>query len=129
MMRKMSKLAAVLFALHMFMLSGFCQSVSAAMLRTETIISVDCGQSPRGHLNNLLARAEIQTALMSFGINPQEARNRIDNLSDEEINKFVLEIDQLPAGGAWDPGTIALIIILLILVIVDLFYNEPAPDK
>jgi len=128
-MRKISKLAAVLLAFHMLILSGFFQSVRAAMLSTESIIHIYRGQSPRNHFNSFLARAEIQAVLISYGIDPQEARNRIDNLSDDEIAKFVHEIDQLPAGGGGSVGVVTFFIICIILMLTDIFFNNPTPDN
>ena len=105
----------------MLMLSGLCQSVSAAMIGTESIINVDRGQNPRDYLNNLLAREEIQAALISQGIDPQEAQDRIDNLSDDEIGKFVHEMDQLPAGGGFfETFIIIVFLIFLILLVTDI---------
>ena len=121
--RKTSKSAAIFFAFHMLMMSGLYQSVSAAMIGTESIINVDRGQNPRDYLNNLLAREEIQAALISQGIDPQEAQDRIDNLSDDEIAKFVHEIDQLPAGGTL--GVITVSLMFIILMLIDIFYNKP----
>lgn len=119
--RKISKPAAILLAFHMLMLSGFCQSVSAAMVSTELTINVDRGQNPRDYLNTLLARKEIQAALISQGIDPQEAQNRIDNLSDDEIAKFVDEMDQLPAGGGFfEAFIIVVFLVFLILLVTDI---------
>jgi hypothetical protein len=126
-MRKISKFAAILLAAQMLMLSGLYQSVSAAMIRTESIIQVDRGQSPRGYVNSLLARAEIRAVLVSHGIDPQEARNRIDSLSDNEIAKFVHEIDQLPDGGS-HVAAISMSLIFLFLMVIDLFYDKSTPD-
>ncbi len=119
--RKISKPAAIFLAFHMLMLSGLCQSVSAAMIGTESIINVDRGQNPRDYLNNLLARKEIQAALISQGIYPQEAQDRIDNLSDDEIGRFVHEMDQLPAGGGFFETFIVIVLFtFLILLITDI---------
>ncbi len=119
--RKISKPAAIFLAFHMLMLSGLYQSVSAAMIGTESIINVDRGQNPRDYLNNLLAREEIQAALISQGIDPQEAQDRIDNLSDDEIGKFVHEMDQLPAGGGFFETFIVIVfLIFLILLVTDI---------
>jgi outer membrane protein OmpA-like peptidoglycan-associated protein len=119
--RKISKPAAIFLAFHMLMLSGLYQSVSAAMIGTESIINVDRGQNPRDYLNNLLAREEIQAALISQGLDPQEAQDRIDNLSDDEIGKFVHEMDQLPAGGGFFETFIVIVfLIFLILLVTDI---------
>ncbi len=121
MMRKILKYTAIFLALHMLMLSGLSQSVWAAMISTESIIHLDRGQSPRDDLKNLLARAEIQAVLISHGIDPQEARDRIDHLSDDEINAFLDEIDQLPAGaGFFETLIIVVFLVFLILLITDI---------
>jgi len=119
--RRISKPAAIFLAFHMLMLSGLYESVWAAMISTESIINVDRGQSPRDYLINLLAREDIQAALVSQGIDPQEAQDRIDNLSDDEIAKFVHEIDQLPAGGGFFETFIVIVfLIFLILLVTDI---------
>jgi hypothetical protein len=119
--RKISKPAAIFLAFHMLMLSGLYQSVTAAMIGTEYITNVDRGQNPRDYLNNLLAREEIQAALISQGIDPQEAQDRIDNLSDDEIGKFVHEMDQLPAGaGFFEAFIVIVFLIFLILLVTDI---------
>jgi len=108
MMQKISKLASIFLAFQMLMLSGLYQSVWSAMVSTETVIHVDRSQRPRDYLNNILARTEIQAALISHGTDPKEARDRIDNLSDAEIAQFVHEIDQIPAGGGGSVGVVTL---------------------
>ena len=119
--RKISKPAAVFLAFHMLMLSGLYQSVSAAMIGTESIINADRGQNPRDYLNNLLARKDIQAALISQGIDPQEAQERIDNLSDDELGKFVHEMGQIPAGGGFVEAFIVIVfLVFLILLITDI---------
>ena len=119
--RKISKQAAIFLAFHLLMLSGLYQSVSAAMIDTESVINENRSQNPRDCLNNLLARKEIQSALIGQGIDPQEAQERIDNLSDDEIGKFVHEMDQIPAGdGFFETFIVIVFLIFLILLITDI---------
>ena len=110
------------------MLSGLYQSVSAAMIDTESIIHLNRGQNPRDDLNNLLAHEEMQAALISHGIDPQKARHLIDHLSDDEIAKFGQEIDRLPAGAGDSLGVAILAIVAVLLILIDFFYNNP-PEK
>ncbi len=122
--RKISNPAAIFLTFQMLMLSGFYQSVSAAMISTESIINVDQGQNPREYLKNLLAREEIQAVLISHGIDPQNARYLIDTLSDDEIGKFGHEINQLPAGAGGSLGVIIGFIVAITLILIDNFYNR-----
>ncbi len=92
--RKLSKPIAIFLSFYMLMLACPYQSAWAAMIGTESIINVDRGQSSRDYLNNLLAREDIQAALVSQGLDPQEAQARIDSLSDAEVNDIVDKLDQ-----------------------------------
>ena len=121
---KISKPAAIFLAFQMLMLSGLYQSVSAAMIDTESIIHLNRGQNPRDGLNNLLAHEEMQAALISHGIDPQKARDLIDHLSDDEIAKFGQEIDRLPTGAGDSLGVVIGSIIALLLILIDFFYNN-----
>jgi hypothetical protein len=114
--RKMSKPTAIFLTFYMLMLACPYQSAWPALISTESIINVDRSQSPRDYLNNLLAREEIQAALISKGIDPQEAQARIDSLSDAEVNDIVNKLDQLPAGGVL--GTILIIAFLVFAIFV-----------
>ncbi len=114
--RKMSKPTAIFLTFYMLMLVCPYQSAWAAMIGAESIINVDRGQSLRDYLNNLLAREDIQAALVSQGIDPQEAQTRIDSLSDAEVNDIVDKLDQFPAGGVL--GTILIIAFLVFAIFV-----------
>ena len=114
--RKMSKPTAIFLTFYMLMLACPYQSALAAMIGTESIINVDRNQSPRDYLNDLLAREDIQAALVSQGIDPQEAQARIDGLSDAEVNDIVNKLDQLPAGGFL--GTLLIVVALVFIVLL-----------
>lgn len=118
--RKMSKPTAIFLTFYMLMLAFPYQSALAAMIGTESIINVDRNQSPRDYLNNLLAREDIQAALVSQGIDPQEAQARIDGLSDAEVNDIVNKLDQLPAGGFLGELLIVVALVFIILLFTDI---------
>jgi hypothetical protein len=118
--RKMSKPTAIFLTFYMLMLACPYQSALAAMIGTESIINVDRNQSPRDYLNDLLAREEIQAALVSQGIDPQEAQARIDGLSDAEVNDIVNKLDQLPAGGFLGTLLIVVALVFIILLFTDI---------
>jgi hypothetical protein len=76
-----------------------CQSVMAALIDTESVQDSVRGREARDQLKQLFAREDVQAALMAHGIDPVEAKRRIDALSDEEVIRIADEIDRLPAGG------------------------------
>jgi hypothetical protein len=118
--RKLSKPIAIFLSFYMLMLACPYQSVWAAMIGTESVLDVDRDQSPRGYLNTLLAREDIQAALVSRGIDPQEAQTRIDSLSDAEVNDIVNKLDQLPAGGFFGELLLIAFLVFVILLITDI---------
>jgi hypothetical protein len=118
--RKLSKPTAIFLSFYMLMLACPYQSALAAMIGTESIINVDRGQNSRDYLNSLLAREDIQAALVSQGINPQEAQARIDSLSDDEVNNIANKLDQLPAGGVLGAILLIAFLVFVILLVTDI---------
>jgi hypothetical protein len=111
---------AILLSLYMLMLACPYQSAFAAMIGTESITGMDRNQSPRDYLNNLLAREDFQAALISQGIDPQEAQARIDSLSDAEVNDIADKLHHLPAGGVLGTLLIIAFLAFLILLLTDI---------
>lgn len=111
----------IIMAVLMLIVSFPCQSVSAAMINTETFMNSARGQEARDQLIKLLAREEVQAALKTHGIDSMEAKSRIDALSDDEVIHIADQIDQLPAGaGAIEFLIVVLLLLFLTLIILDL---------
>jgi hypothetical protein len=117
-----SKPTAIFLTFYMLMLACPYQSAWAAMIGTESIIKVDRSQSSRDYLNNLLTREDIQAALIFQGVDPQEAKARIDSFSDAEVNDIVNKLDQLPAGG----GALETLLIIAFLVFAIFVFTDIA---
>jgi outer membrane protein OmpA-like peptidoglycan-associated protein len=118
--RKISKLVSVFLAFYMLMLSGPYQSAWAAMIGTESIIKIDRSQGARDYLNILLMREDIQRALVSQGIDPREAKARIDSLSDADVNDIANRLNQLPAGGLFETLLVIVFFIFITLLLTDI---------
>lgn len=114
--RVLLKPVGIFLAIFTFILSGPYQSAIAAMIGTETVIDADGAQSAREYLNGILAREDVRNALISRGIDPREAKNRIDGLTDEEAQYVADQLERLPAGG--DFFTTLLIIVFVIFVVL-----------
>jgi hypothetical protein len=118
--RKLSKPTAIFLSFYMLILACPYHSAWAAMIGTESILNVDRGQSPRDYLNKLLVREDVQEALISQGIDPQEAKARVESLSDAEVNDIVNKLDQLPAGGVLETILIIAFLVFAIFVVTDI---------
>ena len=116
------KPVGMFLAVLMFLMSGPCQSAWATMVATGTVLEADKCRQSRDYLTSLLARDDIRAALIARGIDPQEAKARVDSLTDPEIMSLADRIDQLPAGG----GALELFIVLAFLVFVILLVTDIA---
>ena len=114
--RRLLKPVGIFLAVFIFILSGPYQSAMAAMIGTEVAIDAGQAQNAREYLNGFLAREDVRNALISQGIDPQEAKNRIASLTDEEAQRVADQLEQLPAGG--DFLVTLLVIVFLVFVIL-----------
>jgi hypothetical protein len=95
------------------------QPVFAGMIGTETVLETARGQEARNYVKKVLAREDVRTTLMAQGIDPLEAKARVDSLSDGEVVRLAEQIKQVPAGGGVDVVTI--IIVAAFVVCITLF--------
>jgi hypothetical protein len=77
----------------------------------------------------MISRNDIRKSLLSQGIDPDEAKIRVESLSDSEAIAVSDQIEQLPAGG----GAIGIIIgaaliVFLVLLATDILgYTDVFP--
>jgi hypothetical protein len=119
--RQRSKSASVILIALMVLLTIPYQSVLAAMIETEATLDItEKGQEARDTIKSILAREDAQAVLRAQGIDPSEARARVDSLTDAEAVRIADQIDELPAGGNFFIGLlIAVGVIVVILAITD----------
>ena len=121
--RSIAKPIGFFMAIFMFMLSGPFQSAMAAMVGTEADVNSDRAQNAREYLNSLLAREDVRNGLESQGIDPVEAKNRLDSLTDEEATRVADQLQALPAGG---DGFFTVLLILVFIVFLVLLVTDIA---
>jgi hypothetical protein len=121
MVRQLRKKGQPIFILMIFLtllISVPFQPALAALIETETVINPDRVKDTRVLLNQLMAREDVRTALLSYGINFFEADRRIAAMTDSEILQVKQAIDQFPAGGqavAPDAGFALIILVIAVL--------------
>lgn len=122
MVRQLRKNGQPIFILMIFLtlfISVPIQPALAALIETETVINPDRIKDTRVLLNQLMARADVRTALISYGINPVEVDARVAAMTDDEIATVANTMKDMPAGGL--DGWTALALICLGLVILASF--------
>ena len=112
------KPTSIFLTIVLLLMSTFYQSASAAMIRTETLLEPDRRLQTRDDLHQLLARKDVQEALIAWGINPLEAKARINSFSDTEIEQIAEKINQLPVGGGFANFAIVVVLVIVIAFII-----------
>jgi len=120
-LRKMRKSVAILVIIALSTFSIISTPAHAVMVSTAEILKQSQNYDSRDRLHMFFNRSEVQKHLVAWGVNPEEAKARVDSLTDQEIEEIRARIDQLPAGGD-ALGTIvgAALVIFLVLLLTDI---------
>ena len=128
-MRRAIKPISIFLIISLVCISMPYGYASAAIIETEIAKDSIEGKQARNYILSVFAREEVQAVLTAQGIDSQEAKRRLDSLTDAEVIRFAKEIKQLPAGGGAF-GTIvgAALIVFLVLLITDIMgYTDVFP--
>ena len=115
------KAIAIMVIVTFSTLSIISAPVHATMINTVEIFKQNQNDLSSKSINTFLDRSEVQKYLVAWGVSPEEAKERIDSLSDQEIENIASRMDQLPAGGD-AIGTIvgAALVVFIVLLITDI---------
>jgi hypothetical protein len=117
----LAKTTSLFLAALMFAMVVPVQSVLAAMVDTQTLLTPSTSDTDRARILAFLDREDVKAALTAQGVDPREAKLRVASLSDAEVQQITDRMDQLPAGGdalGIILGTV--VVIFLILLITDI---------
>lgn len=90
-------------------------AAQASIVGTETLVSAAQAQQDRVQIMNLLDRKDIQEQLIRHGVTAEQAKARVDSLSDSETHALADQLNSLPAGGDSILGVIVLIFLVLLV--------------
>jgi hypothetical protein len=118
--RKKAKVISIFLTLSLLLISVPHRPALAAIIATETVIDLARAEEARDHVKSILAREDVRAAFIAQGIDPLEARERIDTLSNAEIINLADHMDQLPAGGS----TLETVLIISLIVFLVLLFTD-----
>ncbi len=105
--------------LSFILLGALAEFAHAEMVSTGELTAAAKIRADRDKIKVFLSRANAAQTLQAMGVEPQAAKQRVDALTDEEVETIAGKIDELPAGGALSGSdTRLLILIIAILAIV-----------
>ena len=99
-------------------------TVRAGMIGTDEVIAQAQTQSDRATVRDFLARADVQKQLQDHGLTQQAAQERVNALTDVEIQQIAGRINEIPAGAIHAEGVVAIVLIwiLIVYLLVQHFY-------
>ena len=127
--RKKASFISIFMAAVTLLIAVPYQPLLAAMVPTDATIYEDKAEDARDYLKSLISRNDIRKSLLAKGIDPDEAKIRVESLTDSEAIAIADQIEQLPAGGG-AIGVIvgAALIIFLVLLVTDILgYTDVFP--
>ena len=110
-----------------FSLAGLPFTAQAGLIGTDDVVAQNRVQTDRAKVRDFVSRADVQQQLQQFGLTQQNAKDRVDALSEAEVQHIAGKIDALPAGGTAGTAAVVGLTVLLILIvyaIVQLFYPQ-----
>lgn len=125
MMNMLNRTWIIKLVLVSFICLNAQQVVFAGMVGTTELVNDEIVLSEKQKVLDMLAREDVQAKLESLGVNPQDARLRVENMTHEELKQLSAQMDELPAGS----GAVgAIVFVFLVLLITDLLgYTDIFP--
>ena len=111
---KILRQALVCFLVVSLSTLAIAQPVHAALISTEQMSTLQSREANQQKIRRALDRPELVRQLESMGVSADQARQRVDALTDQELAMLADQTDRLPAGGDFF-GTVGLIFIILLI--------------
>lgn len=89
---------------------------TAGVFSSDQVIANQQHQYNKQQVLSFVDNAEVQSKLIELGVSPAEAKQRIANMTNQELDALNNEINEMPAGGI--VGTI--VTVLVVVAILDL---------
>jgi len=96
--------------------AGSISPAFASMIGTEQLLANEQAQAERERLMSTLTRDDVQQQLIVMGVDPNQAVERVNRMTDAEVAALNERIDELPAGaGAGVLGAVVLIFVVFVI--------------
>ncbi|MFW6011035.1 MAG: PA2779 family protein [Desulfosalsimonas sp.] len=106
-------------------LFAFCVSVIpapalyAGMIETPAVLENDSGEV-RAQLDRMLEKKQVRKALEARGVSVEEARERVDALTDEQLRLVAQRMDSMPSGQGIGTVIGAGLLVFFVLLVTDI---------
>ena len=129
MLRATTKVVSMFVIFSLLMFDFTVPTAKARMIDTETAIAVMRHQDDRARIAAFLERQDVQLAMIRYGVDPDEAKDRVASLTDSEVRQLAQAMDKLPAGGDGVGAVLfALLLVFFVLLFTDIMgYTDVFP--
>ena len=101
----------------LFMQVLMVPAAQAAMIGNDTVIQQQDRAAMKQQVMRLMDHKVAAQALSEYGVNQEQVSQRLDRLTDSELQQLAQKSEELPAGQ----GVLGVVLaIILVLVILDL---------
>ena len=113
-MNRVSYLLVVYISVFSLLFMHFAPAY-AGVVRTHQLLNEFSLEQDRVNLLNIVTREDAQILLEQNGVTTDQAQERINAMTDFEVQMFAQNFENLPAGGI---GSAAALLILILLILV-----------
>jgi len=102
---------------------GMAGAASAAIVDTAALVTADRA-ADMGVVRTQLDRDDVRAKMTEMGIDATAVDSRLASLSDRELHKLAVDLQNAPAGGdvVWIIGAVFIVLIILELTgVIDIF--------
>lgn len=89
---------------------------NAAVFSSEQVMAKQQFNFNKQQVLSFVDSAEVQNKLIELGVSPADAKQRIANMTAEELNALNTQMNDMPAGGVVG----AIVTVLAIIALLDL---------
>jgi len=93
-------------------------SAHAGMIATDQALAAAQAASPRDKVREFASRTDVTLQLEALGITAAAAAERVNAMTQEEVNRIADRIDSLPAGADTSSWLIGIAIVAVIVWLV-----------
>ncbi len=113
---KMMRTPVIYSTIVSMLFVGIQTPVMADMVDTAELTMQAELQMQRQDVREFMARDDVRTAMLGYGVNVADVEARIDNLTSSELLQIQAQMADMPAGG----GVLGIVLgVILIFVLLD----------
>jgi hypothetical protein len=95
---------------------GPCAAAHGGVISTASALEMQVRHERIERIDAFLTRDEVRTALTIRGVDSADALQRVNALTDAEVQHLALQIDELPSGGVGVVGIVGIVGVVLVIL-------------